>query len=182
MDDGFVMRRIIIVLISIFCFVSGAAAQDASGHSVTASWSYFGFNSTYSKNSDKATFGTACLKYEYAFNRFAAVNATVGYSHSWFREGADPSRAYPKNDNSVMALAGCSSTWFSRGCMSLGSAVSIGADTRIQKNDRGSYTTLGLAGQLDAIDARFTFGKAFLDASVGWGSLGCVRIGAGYRF
>lgn len=176
------MRRIITVLISSLFLVSGAAAQNASGHSVMASWSYFGFNSTYSKNSDKSTFGTVCLKYEYAFNRFAAVNATVGYSHSWFREGADPALAYPKKDNSVMILAGCSSTWFSSGCISLGSAVSIGADTRIQKNDRGSYTTLGLAGQLDAIDARFTFGKAFLDASAGWGSLGCVRVGAGYRF
>ena len=55
------MRRIIIVLISLFIFVSGAAAQDASGHSVMASWSYFGFNSTFSKNSDKSTFGTGML-------------------------------------------------------------------------------------------------------------------------
>ena len=165
-----------------FCGLAGAAAQDTSGHSLMASWGYFGFNSTYSKNSDKLTFGTVALEYGYTFNRYVAVNATLGYSHSWFREGADPALAYPKSDNSIMVLAGCSVYWFRSGCVTLGSAVSGGVDTRIQKNDRGIYTTIGLAGQFDAIDARFNFGKAFLDASAGWGSLGCIRIGAGYRF
>lgn len=159
-----------------------AYAQTQEKHSVSASWNYFGFNSTYSKNSDKKTFGTIGITYGYRFNKLISVNGNVGWSHSWFKEGATPSYAYPKKDNAILILAGCNVDWFHKGMIHLHSGVAGGVDIRVQTNDRGSYSTVGLAGQLDAIGLTLDLNRLFIDLTSGWGSMGCIRFGVGYNF
>lgn len=151
-------------------------------HSVGVSWSYWGFNSTYSKNSEKQTFGTFDVNYAYRFNRWIAVNGSAGWSHSWFAADANPANAYPKKDNSFLLLAGCDVCWFQKGVLQLHSGVAGGLDIRVQKNDRGSYSTTGLAWQFDAVGLRLNWERVFMDMAAGWGSRGCIRIGAGFNF
>jgi len=158
------------------------AQETAHPHSLGASWSYMGFNSTHSKNSDKKTFGTVGIKYEYRINQWVAVNGNLGWSHSWFGADADPTNAYPKKDNAILALAGCDVTWLHKGIVQLHSGVAGGVDIRVQENDRGTYTTAQLAGQFDALGLRLDWSRAYLDLSAGWGSMGCIRIGTGIKF
>jgi len=173
------------ILFSIFCILAMAAeanAQSLEKHSVGASWSYYGFNSTYSKNSDKRTFGTFGLNYGYRFNKWISVNGNLGWSHSWLREGANTAYAYPLKDNAILILAGCDVSWFRKGLLQLHSGISGGVDIRVQKNYRGSYTTVAFAGQLDVIGLKLDWKHAYVDMSAGWGSMGCIRLGAGYKF
>lgn len=159
-----------------------ANAQSPTKHSVGVSWDYLGFNSTYSKNSEKRSFGTIGFDYRYRFNEWIAAKGSIGWSHSWFGADADPAYAYPKKDNAILLLAGCDVNWLQKGMLQLYSGVAGGVDVRVQKNDRGSYTTMGLAGQFDAIGLELEWGRAFVDMSAGWGSLGCIRLGTGLRF
>ena len=156
--------------------------QAQTHHSVGASWSFMGFNSTYSKNSEKQTFGTLGLQYEYRFSELIALNANLGWAHSWFGPDANPQYAYPLKDNAILVLAGCDVKWLRRGSLELHSGIAGGMDIRVQQNKRGTYTTMGLAGQFDAVGIRLNRNHAYLDLSTGWGSMGCIRLGAGYRF
>lgn len=170
---------------SVLCIVAMALqvqAQSMTKHAVGISWNYFGFNSTYSKNSEKKTFGTFVIDYEYRFNKWIAINGNVGWSHSWFAPNANPATAYPKKDNAILILPGCDVYWFQKGIVQLHSGVAGGVDIRVQKNNRGSFTTVGLAGQFDAIGLKLNWSRAFIDFAAGWGSLGCIKVGAGLNF
>lgn len=173
------------ILLSVFFFVAmafNANAQPLPKHSVGVSWSYFGFNSTFSKNSEKKTFGTIGINYEYRVNKWIAVNGNIGWSHSWFKVDANPTYAYPKKDNAILLLAGCDVNWFQKGILHLHSGVAGGVDIRVQKNDRGSYTTVALAGQFDVIGLKLDWKRAYIDLLAGWGSTGCIRLGGGFKF
>jgi len=173
------------LLLSVFLIVAmalQARAQEQSNHSLGVSWGYLGFNSTHSKNSDKKTFGTIGLDYECRLNRWVSVKGEIGWGHAWFGADADPVHAYPKKDNAVLLLAGCDVYWFQKSIVQLHSGVAGGADIRVQKNDRGSYTTVGLAGQFDALGLKLGGRRAYVDMAAGWGSMGCIRIGTGIRF
>jgi len=173
------------LLLSVICFVVVALqvnAQPLMRRSIGVSWNYFGFNSTHSNNSEKQTFGTIGVNYGYCFNKWIEVNGSIGWSHSWFGPDANPAYAYPKKDNSILLLAGCDVNWFQKGLIQLYSGVAGGVDVRVQKNDRGSYTTMELAGQFDAVGMELDLGRAYIDMSLGWGSMGCVRLGAGIKF
>lgn len=175
-------RKILLSVICILAIVLQVQAQSMAKHSVEISWNYFGFNSTYSKNSDKKTFGTIVLDYGYRFNKWIAINGKVGWTHSWFNADANPITAYPKKDNAILILAGCDVYWFQKDILQLHSGVAGGVDIRVQNNNRGSYTTLGLSAQIDAIGLKLNWSRAYIDFAVGWGSLGCIKLGAGINF
>jgi len=160
---------------------STATDQLKVEHSVGMSWGQLGFNSTHSKNSDKKTFGTIGLNYACRFNRWITLSGDIGWTHSWFSPDADPALAYPKKDNAILLLAGCNICWFQSGILQLQSGVAGGLDVRVQKNDRGSYKTVGLAGQFDALGAKLDWKRTYASLSVGWGSMGCVRLGVGIK-
>jgi len=180
-----VSKKQLLIFFLIVATALQASAQSSDDlqkkHSVGVSWDYMGYNSTHSKNSDKKTFGTVGVKYSYHCNKWISVNGKAGWSHAWFGDDADPLHAYPKKDNAILLLAGCDVSWFQKGIIQLHSGVAGGVDVRVQKNDRGSYTTVGLAGQFDALGLKLDWDRIYVDMSAGWGSMGCVRLGVGFK-
>lgn len=182
------MRRVLIILVFTVAMAFSASAQSGESnvrpnveHSVAAGWNFMGFNSTYSKNSQKKTFGTIGVGYRCRFNKWISASGNIGYTHSWFIADADPAYAYPKYDNAIILLVGCNVHWFQKGLFQLYSGVMGGMDVRIQKNNRGSYSTFGFAGQFDAVGAEFAWKRFFASVSAGWGSMGCIRLGVGIK-
>ena len=165
-----------------------AAAQDSH---VSVSYGIFAKNGTSALRglyrpegtevSATRSTGSFTASYTHKAGQVLQIGGVLGYACAAQDVAFKSGSAYTHQAHSVALIARLDAVWLRRRWVEMYSGLGAGLDIVREKGQRGFHTSVHAAGQLTAVGIR-AGGAVYGYAEAGWGTLGALNVGLGYRF